>query len=208
MILRSFGCSFIYGTDLSSPARTWPRLIASNLGLPYQCHAWPGIGNLQIMESILRSVQPGDLCIVNWTWIDRFDFVDSTQELWHTLRPALDHDHAAYYYRHLHSQYRDMLTNLIYIKTAVDFLQVQDCGFLMTAMDSLLFECVQAEWHDPAATNYLQQQVKPHIKDFDGLDFLNWSRGRGFAVSESWHPLEQAHGAAADYFIDAIRRII
>jgi len=208
MTLRSFGCSFIYGTDLSSPSGTWPCLIASNLGLPYQCHAWPGIGNLQIMESILRNAKPGDLCIINWTWIDRFDFVDCTQEAWHTLRPALDHDHAAYYYRNLHSQYQDMLTNLIYIKTAVDFLKVKDCRFLMTAMDSLLFESVQAEWHDPEAVNYLQQQVKPHIKDFDGLDFLNWSRGRGFAVSESWHPLEQAHDAAADYFIDAIRHII
>ncbi len=208
MILRSFGCSFIYGTDLRSPSLTWPSLIAQDLGMGYECHACPGSGNLQIMESILRYTNPGDVCIINWTWIDRFDFVDTKDESWQTLRPALDHDHAEYYYRNLHGQYRDMLASLIYIKTALDFLQHKGCRFLMTAMDDLLFEKVQKGWHDPAAIDYLQERLIPYISDFSGENFLSWSKNNRFAVSELWHPLEDAHRAAADYMMPAIDAIL
>lgn len=203
MTLHSFGCSFIYGSDLDSPSLTWPSLMARELGCHHICHAVPGAGNLQIMESVLQNYQPGDICIVGWTWIDRFDFVDISDESWQTLRPALDHQHADFYYRNLHSQYRDMLTNLCYIKTVIDTLG--DSNYIMTALDYLLFEEVNPNWHQPNAVSKLQNLVKPHIKDFGGKNFLDWSRDRGFDISEKWHPLEDAHKAAADYFIDAIR---
>lgn len=208
MKLLSFGCSFVYGTDLPSPMHSWPALMSQQLGLDYQCHAKPGAGNLQIMESVLRHSDPQSICVINWTWIDRFDFVDISTESWQTLRPALDHGHAEYYFRNMHSQYRDMLTNLVYIKTAIDFLQTNNCKFIMTAMDDLLFEKVQKEWHDPTAVLYLQESIKPYIKDFEGLNFLEWSRKNKFPVSDTWHPLEVAHRAAADLFIDATRHII
>ena len=63
MNLKSFGCSFIYGSDLldtvrppraSRPSRaTWPSLYATSLGYNYQNYAQPGSGNLQIAERIL-----------------------------------------------------------------------------------------------------------------------------------------------------------
>ena len=208
MKLRSFGCSFVYGTDLSSPMRTWPALMSQQLGLGYQCHAEPGLGNLQIMESILRHSDPDSICVINWTWIDRFDFVDISNESWQTLRPALDHKHAEYYYRNLHAQYRDMITNLVYIKTAIDFLQEKDCAFIMTAMDDLLFEKVRKEWHDPSAVDYLQKSIRPFLKDFDGKNFLDWSRWKNFAVSDRWHPLEDAHRSAADFWMPSVENLI
>lgn len=208
MILRSFGCSFIYGTELSSSLHSWPALMAQKLGIEYVCHATPGAGNLQIMESILQHADSDDIFIINWTWIDRFDFVNSSTEKWETLRPALDHDHADYYFRNLHGQYRDMLTNLIYVKTALDCLCQSNRTFIMTAMDSLLFETVKKEWHDPSAVSYLQKQIKPSISDFDGKNFLDWSKDRGYPISELWHPLEQAHRHAADFWIPALSRLI
>lgn len=208
MQLTSHGCSFIYGSELSSPSLSWPSLIARDLGFRHDCYAVPGIGNLQIMESVLLNAGAADLCLINWSWIDRFDFVNDVDESWHTLRPALDHDQAAHYYQYLHGQYRDMLTNLSYIAITIDFLHIRQIPFVMTFMDQLLFDTVLAQWHPPDAIEYLQQRVRPHMMDFEGQNFLDWSRSRNFAISAAWHPLEQAHAAAADLMIPVIDAIL
>ena len=207
MKLTSHGCSFVYGCELSSPSLSYAALIAHNLGYEYQCHAVPGSGNLQIMESVLLSADKGDFCIINWTWIDRFDFISSKNESWRTLRPTLDSQHADYYFRHLHGQYRDILTNLTYISAAIGFLQHRQIPFMMTYMDTLLFERIRPEWHQPDAIAYLQENILPHMHDFDGKTFLEWSRDQSYDISDLWHPLEEAHSAAADLMspiIDAI----
>lgn len=208
MKLGSYGCSFVYGNDLSSTDLTWPALIARDLGLEYQCCATPGCGNLQILESIMLHSSSHDAMLINWTWIDRFDFVNCHSEQWQTLRPALDHDHADFYFKNLHSQYRDMLTNLIYISTAIDFLGSQNKKFVMTYMDDLLFENVRPEWHQPDAVTYLQQIVRPHMLDFERLNFLDWSRSRHFPISAAWHPLEQAHAAAAKLMMPTVSAML
>ncbi len=90
MILKSFGCSFVYGTDLADdpngfgkkPASqlTWPALLAKHFNWDYQCFAKPGIGNLQILARLLDSLavdQPA-FFVVTWTWIDRFDYIHDT----------------------------------------------------------------------------------------------------------------------------------
>jgi hypothetical protein len=208
MKLTSHGCSFVYGSELSSPSLSWPALIAQQIGYDYHCSARPGIGNLQIMESVLLDADKGDLCVINWTWIDRFDFVDASNESWQTLRPALDHECAEFYFQNMHGQYRDMLTNLTYISNTISFLTQRRIPFVMTYMDHLLFDPVRPEWHQPSAVSYLQQQVRSHLHDFDGLNFLDWSRRCGFRVSESWHPLEQAHNAAAEFMLPVIDAIL
>jgi len=208
MKLTSHGCSFVYGCELSSPDLSWPALVADHLGYDYLCTAVPGSGNLQIMESVLSHADQGNLCLINWTWTDRFDYVDVRDESWQTLRPALDHDHAEYYYRNLHGQYRDMLTNLVYISTAISFLEQCRIPFIMTYMDHVLFEPVNPSWHQPHAVVYLQQKISPHMQDFDGMNFLDWSRRHGFAISETWHPLDQAHAAAANHMTPVIDAIL
>lgn len=209
MKVKGFGCSFIYGSDLDPDDITWPAILAQKFDLDYQCLAQPGIGNLQILESILAESTNDSIFIISWTWIDRFGFININDEQWHTLRPALDHPYADYYYRHLHSQYWDMLTNLIYVKSALDHLLSQGVPFIMTAMDHLLFETVQPGWHDPRAVTVLQDCVRPWILDFDGKNFLDWSREHGHAISETWHPLATAHRQAAEHlksqFADLLR---
>ena len=205
----SFGCSFLAGTDLVSPADTWPSTVACHLGIQHECHARPGIGNLQIMESILDQCNQNDtVFVINWTWIDRFDFVDVCTESWNTLRPALDHAHAGVYYRDLHSQYRDMLTNLCYIHTAIHCLVSQNQRFVMTYMDYLLFETVDQNWHRSRAVQVLQNKIHPYLKDWQGKNFLDWSRAQGHDISPAWHPLDSAHQAAADYMLPMIDTIL
>lgn len=204
MILKSFGCSFVYGNELNdchghASQLTWPALVAQNLGLEYQCYARPGSGNLQILNQILNqvSVEPA-IYIVNWTWIDRFDYIDSYNDTWQTLLPNEQNANSNWYYKNIHSQFRDKLASLLHINTAINVLQQYHQKFIMTAMDELIFE---NDWHTNFAVSTLQHEVAPHIQRFANQNFLEWSRSNNYPESALWHPLEAAHLAAADYAI-------
>jgi len=206
MKLKSFGCSFTYGSDLidcdfpelGASQQTWPALLAKNFKLPYECYARPGIGNLRIMNSVLDqcSLRDPSIFVVNWTWTDRFDFLAPENEYWTTLRPDGDTPHHKLYYKYFYNQYHTMLTNASYIKTTIDVLQSQNIQFVMTLMDSTLFDEIDPTWQDPRPISFLQKQIKSHIVYFDNDTFLNWSRKKGFAISQTLHPLEDAHQAA------------
>lgn len=216
MKLKSFGCSFIYGTDLADDGRgrlaatpsqlTWPSLLAQHLGYEYECYARPGAGNLRTLDKILNQAENNEeVCfVIGWTWIDRFDyttiptvptvrteFVDN--EVWQTVMPVDTDSRAINYYRDLHSQYRDKITSLIYIKTAIDTLKQKNIPFIMTYMDKILFE---DQWQFTSAIKYLQDSVKPYMTLFEGKIFLEYSKEKGFPISETMHPLEPAHQAA------------
>ena len=212
MRLLSFGCSFIFGNELADDGRdgpwataselTWPAHLARALDRSYECHARAGSGNLQIMEKVLEQVHRSgseDLFVVGWTWTDRFDYypanpTDASRSPWRTIMP-IDRDQVAeIYYKYLHSEYRDKLTTLIYVKTALDALTQRNIPFVMTYMDALMFD---QTWHTTPATQMLQDQLRPHMTTFEGKNFLDWSRANKYTVSDAWHPLEQAHEAAA-----------
>jgi len=219
MQLKSFGCSFIFGSDLADDGRhlptptpsnyTWPAHLARHLGLDYDCNARPGSGNLQIAERVLSHASQcnNDFFVIGWTWIDRFDYTNSEISNkpilskwcnWRTIMPVDTDELSRYYYKGLHSEYRDKLSSLMFIKLVIDTLKQKQIPFLMTYMDDLLFD--QHYNHTPAVTD-LQNYVKPHMTTFAGKTFLEWSRDQGFEESIAWHPLEQAHAAAADYMI-------
>lgn len=215
MKIKSFGCSFIYGSDLfliekENPGTgdtlahgTWPFLLANHYKTEFENYAWPGIGNLRILEQILTQAELSDpaFFIINWTWLDRFDFLEPLTEHWNTLRPGGDTKLHKIYYKQVYNQYHTMLTNASYITTAINVLNAKQIPFCMTLMDTILFDSIDSNWQDPMALRVLQSLIKPHIHWFDKLDFLSWSRHNKFPISDAWHPLEQAHRAAADYMI-------
>jgi len=207
MKLKSFGCSFIFGSELSDitikskkySQLTWPAIIAQRLGMEYTCHARPGSGNLQILNNILDQValDHNDTYIINWTFCDRWDYMYAGNNQWHAVLPWDTHDRAEFYYRHFQAEYTDKLNNLIWINTAVQALQAVGAKFCMTYMDELLLD---SRWNISPGIVQLQQQVTPYLNLFDGENFVEWSRRNGHAISaEFHHPLEQAHLAAADY---------
>jgi len=222
MILKSFGCSFIFGTDLADDGRhlpiptpsnhTWPAHLAQHLGYEYHCHARPGSGNLQIAERVLsHAIEPDcDLFVIGWTWIDRFDYTNSNirnnpiaskWNNWRTIMPIDSDEMAEMYYKGLHSEYRDKLCSLMYIKLVIDSLQQRKIPFLITYQDNLLFD---QQWNHTPAVLDLQNQIKPYMIDFEGKTFLELSRDKGFEISSNMHPLEPAHSAAADYMIKIV----
>ena len=215
MKLKSFGCSFIFGTDLpddgsnlkyATPSKlTWPARVAEQQQLNYCCYARPGAGNLQILERLLTQLSDPEpaVYVIGWTWIDRFDYwgdnITWAGTHWKTIMPIDQDSLAKTYYKNLHSQYRDKLSTLIFVKSAIDALKQHQQKFFMTYMDDLMFE---TEWHTTPAITELQNYVRPYVNNFDGKNFLDWSRDQGYTISNTCHPLEQAHSSAADYVIN------
>ena len=208
MKLKSFGCSFTFGTDLSDVTAdgsklTWPALIAQQYQLEYRCYAQGGCGNLSILDRLLANLSADqvDFYIVNWTWIDRFDYVDVSgvnNNDWLALRPNSNSDVAKNYYKYLHSELRDKLTTLSYIQLAIDTLKKKNCPFIMTAMDDLILDTA---WNTSIAISALQSSVAPYISNFEGKNFLKWAHENQYPVSATLHPLESAHSAAAELIL-------
>ena len=194
------------------PSRcSWPALLAQHLHMPYQCMARPGGGNLLIAEQILNHVAiPGAgnqlmepaFFVINWTYIDRFDYTSPKNDRWDTIRPGGAWDGqeelADHYYRNLHSQYRDKLTTLMHISLSIDAMQQAGHEFVMTYMDHLLFE---TQWHTSPAVLRLQEHIRPHMRQFDGRNMLEYSRDRGHDFGHQAHPLESAHKDLFQYVL-------
>ena len=205
------------GADPYPSRYSWPALLADHLGMPYQCLARPGCGNLQIAEQILtHAAMPGAgdqlmepaFFVINWTYIDRFDYINSKNDRWDTIRPGGIWDGqeelADHYYRNLHSQYRDKLTTLMHIKLCIDAMQQAGHEFVMTYMDDLILE---TQWHTSPAVLRLQEYIRPHMRQFDGCNMLEYSRVRGHNVGHQVHPLESSHKdlfryALANFVVD------
>ena len=220
MKLKSFGCSFIFGSDLAdegtglgapyepSSQLTWPARLALHYKYDFECHARPGSGNLRILQKILSQSALDDdaLFVIGWSWIDRFDYtidqkshefdMANSQQTWKTILPGGSGTDDIYYYKNLHSQYKDKLSSLIYMKTAIDILNQKNIPFIMTFIDDLIFE------KDPdSVIDELQGYIHRHMTKFEEQTFLEYCKKNNFPISEKWHPLEQAHQAAADYLI-------
>lgn len=214
MRLKSFGCSFIFGTDLHDDSRlapkatasnyTWPALLAKQHGWDYTCYARPGAGNLEILERLLSQLNDAEpaVYVVGWTWIDRFSYIGDQDHWfkspWRSIMPIDTDPVAELYYRHLHTEMRDKLTSLLNVRTAIDALRASGNQFIMTYMDDLMFD---TRWNTTPAISALQGYCEPYMTRFDGRSFLEYSRDRGFEISPTLHPLEAAHESAAELIL-------
>lgn len=209
MLVKSFGCSFIFGTDLpdqtsSVPSRlTWPAVFSQQQGHHYRCYACGGTGNLAIADRVLEEVAQDvtALFIIGWTWIDRFDYINTEKNsLWCTIIPGQEDNLAKTYYQELHSEKRDKLTSLMAIRTVIDSLRERNFPFIMTYMDELLFD---STYNTTPTIQALQDYIQPYMTTFEGKTFLDWSRSNGYPESDNWHPFEQAHAAGANLMAQA-----
>lgn len=220
MLLKSFGCSFVWGSDLpdagkKTPSRlSWPARLAQHIGYQYQCLARPGAGNLFVANQILTEIQRLDypaLFVINWTWIDRFDYVGSDNDgAWHTIMPAQwqairpgdESPEAIHYYKTIHSQFRDKLESLILIYTCIQELDRRGIPYISCMMDPLIYE---SQWHCTPAMHLMQTYLAPRTTWFDGKNFLDWAKSHGYATSENWHLLEEGNEAVAGYLVHALK---
>ena len=89
---------------------------------------------------------------------------------------------------------------------AVSFMIQKNIKFVQTNIDSELFE---TRWFCDGYISELQKYILRHMNSFDGLNFLDWSREKNFKITEpGWHPLEDAHYAAAEYWLPTYKKLL
>jgi hypothetical protein len=132
-------------------------------------------------------VEPA-LFIINWTYIDRFDYV--SHESWNSILPGANTDLAKFYYSSLHSEFRDKITNLLQIYSVVNLLKSKNISFIMTNIDPIMLD---QTWHVTPAVMELQRYVNENLTKFDQTDFLTWAKHRGHKFSTMGHLLEPGH---------------
>jgi len=221
--VKSFGDSFVFGTDLTdcphpSPSRppgflkasniTWPALIAQELELDYKCYAKPGVGNNYIAQKVVEHADSDSLNVIVWSWVDRWEFFDITDNRWTTVRPTGTEDHplADIYYRHLQSELQDKWQSLNYIYSTHEYLRRNNIPFVSHIMDELLLDITH---HCPDYIAKLQRDIRNDILRFPNYTtFLFWSEINNFPISEAMHPLEEAHKAAADIWLKTYKQLI
>ena len=209
----SFGDSFIYGSDLSDcddnqySQLTWPALCAKELGLDYECHAQGARGNHYISLLAIAKSCTNALVIINWSWIDRFDYfsMENKPKIM-TVLPGLDNELSKFYYKNFHSEFGDIFRSLSAIHATHSYLKEQNIPFVSSIMDKLL---VTDMWnHAPGIVN-LQEVIQKDISWFPKQQtFLEWSRSNGYPESKGWHPLEQAHTEAVKVWLPTYKSMI
>ena len=186
---------------------TWPASIAKLLDCEYECYSLGGIGNQWISWKTADKLQQDTLVIVNWTWFERFDYIDPATDLWTTTHPRYEDKLNHYFYRNLDSDIWNLYRNLQQMHSSISLLKQNNINFIMTCVDPHY----SANFHNmrpPGSTvsnkwttsiSNLQQQILIHITDFEGMSFLEWAKHNSFKLGPNGHPLKEAHAEAAKY---------
>jgi len=195
----NWGCD----TNPKHSILTWPALLAFNTKRDYVCYGIPGASNHTIVREFFRrinTINHNDIVVVNWTWIDRWDFYNKeVKNNWLTLRP---NDSSGYkkiynfYYKYLQSELWNKLESLKNIALVLNTLKTMKVKIIMTAIDDLVFD---TKYHCPPYIETLQNNIQDDIIKFNNMNFLDWSRLNNFSISEGFHPLEEAHNQAFNY---------
>lgn len=214
--LKAFGDSFVYGSDLKDtsdkqikPSQlTWTARTAEIIGVDYKCYARPGVGNNHIAQQVLQNASPDSLCIINWTWIDRWEFFDIVENKWTTVRPTGTEDHplAEIYYKYLQSELQDKWQSLNYVYSTHEYLRRHKIPFVSHIMDELLLDVTH---HCPRYIAELQNDIRDDIERWPYYTtFLTWSQMNDFDISDNLHPLEEAHEAGANLWLEKYESFI
>lgn len=83
------GDSFVYGSELASPANAFTALLGAD-----ECVAWPGYSNDAIARTTVERCEQGDIdgVVVSWTFPSRYEFrfsYDTKQKKspWYSINP-------------------------------------------------------------------------------------------------------------------------
>jgi hypothetical protein len=188
---------------------TWPALLAKNLNLEYLCHSKPGASNQTIIRTLMKlinSITVDDLVVIDWTFMDRWDYIDHKVEFvedqWKTLRPGSSNhtDIEKFYYTCIQSELWNKWESLKAISLAHYALKARDIKFLMTCEDSLIFD---QRFFNPTYVINAQNEVYGNILWFNNKGFSDWAKDNEYKCgSKNGHPLEEAHRAAFKYILN------
>ena len=196
---------------------TWPALIAKSLNINYDAEAIGGRGNQWISFITSGNIKPDTLLIVNWTWFERFDYITPSSppvhdDRWETTHPRHENKLDHYFYKNIDNDIWNLHRNLQQMHSTIQLLKQNNIKFIMTCLDPgyanrlpdirpdrFIHHTGNTSWMP--TIDRLHEQVVPHILDFDGMTFLEWSHSHNFKCGPDGHPLEEAHTAAAEYML-------
>ena len=205
--IKSFGDSFIYGSDLKDnidsnkhSKNTWPALIAKKIDATYHCHAQAGASNSAIARQVLEYADQDSLNVIQWTWIDRTEFFDIDNNQHIQIYPKQSNDINKYYYKHLHSEIQDKWMSLSMMHSTLAYLKNNNMPYVCHVIDRLM---LMQKYQVPAYITNLQKYLKSLVTWFpDFTTFFEWSKLNKFDISDAWHPLEQAHQQAFNIMLE------
>lgn len=208
--ILSIGDSFTYGTDLKDcdgvgvenySRLTWPALVAQQLNLNYISASSGGIGNREIAHRVFGCADISTMVIINWSWIDRFDYQNGN-----TILPGHNGTNEKFWFANLQNDFDDKVRSLMYVNAVHGYLKSNNIPFISTIMDHLMFD---ESYHSNQGISKMISNVKKDITYFpDNLSFLEWSRANNYPESASWHPLEQAHSEASKIMLPVVEKAI
>jgi len=188
---------------------TWPALVAKHLELDYHCASRPGCSNQTIVRQItkfLPDLTDSDLIIIDWTYQDRWDYVDvdehRVENQWKTLRPGSDNNSPIekFYFTHIQSELWNKWESLRAIMLATYMLKSRNISFFMTSEDTTLLD---NSYHSPSYIINAQDEISDYIHWFENKGFYDWSLEKSFPRgTKNNHPLVEAHRAAFEYIIN------
>jgi hypothetical protein len=203
----AFGDSFTRGDELADCSTngriaphhtyslsTWSALIAKELGIEYDSMTIGGRGNHWISMSVSTYLEKhrDALFIINWSWFERFDYIDAETAQWTVTHPRHNDQLNHYFYKHIDNEKWNLHRNLQQIHSTICLLEQNNINFIMTCMDPMLY-------NKENFVTVLQKQVNHYIVDFEDMSFLEWSKHKSFELGPNGHPLEKAHAEAAKY---------
>jgi hypothetical protein len=217
--ILAFGDSFTQGTDLSDHSEhkasrlVWPGLLADHFNWRFANQGLGGASNATIVRHFFhvweyasvdkdRCYNPEtDLFIFNWTWINRWEMFNKETNNWEIVRPtgSTNNDFHKIYYKHIHSEVWDKYESLKNILIVLTLLETKGFKYIATCIDPLI---INSTHHYPDFIRPLLEEVKQRLTWFDGKGFYDWSKDKGFPISDTWHPLEEAHQAAFKYILN------
>ena len=222
-----FGDSFVFGSELKNNgngSQSWIGQAAQQLDCQYETTAEPGCGNdaiaRQIYKYFANNPVNDTLAVINWTWTNRWDFYIVEHETWITLGPTCvpeklkdlveqteAQDLIDFYKQRANSSLIwNKTRNLQTIYCVQSYMRQKGINSIQTYMDSHLFD---TEYHALDYIIELQNLVKPDMRNFEGMNFVDWSYHHGFEVTDiGLHPLEQAHAEACKLWISHYRQAL
>ena len=180
--------------DLTHSLNTWPALLAKKSSVEYDAIAIGGRGNQwmsMVVSNYLDKLQNA-LLIINWSWFERFDYIDIETTKWTVTHPRHEEKLDHYFYKHIDSDKWNLHRNLQQIHSTICLLDQNNIDFIMTCIDPMLY--TKARFVKP-----LQDQVLHRIINFYGYTFLDWAKNKNFEFGSNGHPLKKAHAEAANY---------
>ena len=215
----SFGDSFTWGSDLQDadtsqlhPAgyshSTWPALLAKHLNIDYASYSLGGCSNPSIarwVQSVLNfpkheQLTSTDLVIVNWTWIDRWEYFDYDRKDWVYVNPYDSNTDAQTFYKNIHTEYGAKFDSLRSVDWTLRTLKDYNIDCFFTCLDPMLVNQDYLFGRGDMRTAF--KSVTPAINWFDGKGFYDWAVDNGYPTGETDHPTELAHQQAFEYIRD------